>query len=85
MRRVVGISLTLAAALAAGASHAAEKKVLMFTRSAGFQHDVVRRGPNGQLGKAEQIVVGRPAHADPPASRRSTHAARARRRALSRL
>jgi type 1 glutamine amidotransferase len=38
------------------AADAPKKKVLMFTRSQGFQHDVVKRN-NGKLSLAEQIVT----------------------------
>jgi uncharacterized protein len=55
-----------AAALAAGslpfplawtAEDRAKKKVLMYTRSEGFEHSVVKRGKNGELSMAEKIVT----------------------------
>src|SRR5215471_5783817 len=33
-----------------------KQHVLMFTRSQGFQHDVVKRGPNNELSLAENVV-----------------------------
>ncbi len=39
------------------AADAPKKKVLMFTRSVGFQHDVVKRGDGDKLSLAEQIVT----------------------------
>ena len=48
----------LAACLAlVGSGFAQEKKrVLMVTKSSAFQHDVVKKGKNGELGLAEQTV-----------------------------
>jgi type 1 glutamine amidotransferase len=34
-----------------------KKKILMYTRSEGYQHDVVKRGKNGELSLAEKIVT----------------------------
>ncbi|HVS37092.1 MAG TPA: ThuA domain-containing protein [Gemmataceae bacterium] len=55
------------AALALGASRfplgwaapadGAKKKILMYTRSQGFQHSVITRGKDGKLSLAEQIVT----------------------------
>lgn len=38
-------------------ARADNKKVLLFTKSAGFQHPVVKRGDGGELGLAEQTIV----------------------------
>jgi type 1 glutamine amidotransferase len=55
------------AALAYGTSHlplgwtapagGAKKRILMYTRSQGFEHPVVKRGAGGKLSLAEQIVT----------------------------
>jgi uncharacterized protein len=34
-----------------------KQRVLMFTKSQGFEHPVVKRGPNGELSLAERIVT----------------------------
>src|SRR5579862_8118554 len=39
------------------AADAPKKKILMFTRSEGYQHDVVKRKADGKLSLAEQIVT----------------------------
>jgi type 1 glutamine amidotransferase len=41
----------------AAPADAAKKKILMYTRSQGFQHSVVTRGKNGELSMAEKIVA----------------------------
>lgn len=46
-----------AVALTATAAMAENPKILMFTKSSGYQHSTVKRGPNGELGLAEKIVV----------------------------
>lgn len=33
------------------------RKILMFTKSSGFEHSVIRRGKEGELGLAEQILT----------------------------
>src|SRR5438445_347187 len=38
-------------------SEGAKKKILMYTRSQGYQHSVVKRGDNGELSMAEKIVT----------------------------
>jgi type 1 glutamine amidotransferase len=35
-----------------------KKRILVYTRSVGFEHSVVRRGKNGELSLAEKIVSG---------------------------
>jgi uncharacterized protein len=42
---------------ALGASQKATKKVLFFTKSAGFEHSPIHRDKNGGLGMAEKILI----------------------------
>lgn len=53
---MIGAGLLLLAGLVAPAT-GSDKKVLMFTKSQGFQHPVVARGKNGELGLAERTVI----------------------------
>ena len=53
VRLSIALSLSL---LLAGPAEAADR-VLMFTKSAGFEHSVVKRGPADELGLAERLVV----------------------------
>jgi len=47
----------LAAGSATGRSALAGKKVLFFTKSSGFEHSVIKRGPNGEPSHADKIFT----------------------------
>jgi hypothetical protein len=50
-------TIGLALAVLAEVSAAEKKRVLMLTKSTAYQHEVVARGPNGQLGLAEEALT----------------------------
>lgn len=61
IQRAAAVASAFAAASAfpLGWTRAADgkpRKILFFTKSSGFQHDGVKRGPNGELGFAERIL-----------------------------
>jgi type 1 glutamine amidotransferase len=64
-RQAMQAVAAMAAAFAAGtlplgwarAADGKKQKVLFFTKSAGFQHSVITRGKNGELGHAETILI----------------------------
>ncbi|MFO0949488.1 MAG: ThuA domain-containing protein [Planctomycetota bacterium] len=58
LRLIRGLgALGVLAVFCAASAKAENKKVLMFTKSQGFQHSVVKRGDNGELSMAEKIVT----------------------------
>ena len=42
---------------ASGRAALAGKKVLFFTKSSGFEHSVIKRGPNGEASHADKIFT----------------------------
>ena len=57
LRWTAGAAMATAVGRLARAADGPPKRVLFFTKSSGFQHDVIARGAGVQLGYAERILV----------------------------